>query len=556
MSNVVAFPDAANPMDGFVRQLNISQNTLKGEKTPLNVYREVAQYAECLPIVAMDHLTQTDNQIHFAGTFEGAAALCSKFIVHDCPQLSQFGGAFFDGHAVIVSQSELNTQMSKGEDSVCAWLRDGCAACAAQALGLERPTNWMYVDSKRLRPVMEALGATQWDANPPQDAYRYASAIEKLSGNVPVFNVPVCVLDGATNKQWGTVLSAWDEFHTSAEWNILRTNKAGPREIGRLLGKTLNPVTWSMLDERFVHLLVRTFSEGLNGLNEDDKIAIARPAAEAFTTKKRIVSMVNALSTFSNEIVTMQRRESNQTWHNMLARCHYAQFLDSKDPADQIVALATYINCAIGNPDQLKQLLMDKVSLHSYTKQQMNILAQYQPQTLQHIDLPNPDDGTMVYNLLEAMLCVVNPPSDKDISSSEYLTLLTTLTEKGWAGFNVNLTSVSTQDTWVKLVMLMEIKGKSAEDHLPSLIAAAQQYNPHFASELCAALMRNTHSTPTTVQTVIEAGVNWNHVCNEKSLAEWVFANPNMPLPIKTQARRALQETGLGENIVPFAKNK
>lgn len=68
--------------------------------------------------------------------------------------------------------------------------------------------------------------------------------------------------------------------------------------------------------------------------------------------------------------------------------------------------------------------------------------------------------------------------------------------------------------------------------------------------------MNAEYDNSAITQMLIDSGVDWNYTRQEKSLAQLVFTNPHLPLSIKTQARRALQETGLDENIVPFAKNK
>lgn len=165
MNTVVAFPSSTVPLAAFGEYLKISEDTQNGIKNRLNMPSELMEFAYNLPMLAMDELTQTDGVIHLAHTFEGAAALCSLVLVHDNDELAALGGSLFDGHALLVSLSELNTHIEKGVEHMRKWLRDGCGACAAQALGLQRDTLWTHAPVHMVRPIMQKIGVVGWNPN-------------------------------------------------------------------------------------------------------------------------------------------------------------------------------------------------------------------------------------------------------------------------------------------------------------------------------------------------------------------------------------------------------
>lgn len=544
MSIVELFPSTHESLDGFAKHLGISDETQNGAKNPLNVPSELMEFAYNLPMLAMDELTQNDGRIDLAHTFEGAAALCSLVLVHDNPELATLGPALFDGHALLVSLPELNTQMDKGVDHMHTWLRDGCGACAAHALGMQRDTAWTYVSSETLRPIMGKLGVVGWKPNAQQDAHRFASALSQLSA-LDAPNVEACVLDsGVINEEWATVLRAWSDFHTSAEWNALRTQKGGLSEIGRLVGKTINSLQTRILDHRFIQVVVRAFT---NRLTEADKIAVSYAAAQNVENTEQIENIINAMSSITGDTSIAHKHKNEDLWKEMAAHCYYARFLQSGDPADQIAALALYINNFNDDHDGLRKMLLDNVAPHTYTAHHIQILAGHQPQTLLKIDLPAPDDGTLVQHIFGKMAPLELP---------QHMTFFTHLIKTGWGGFNLELTTPANQKGWLELLVLSNWYGEPGLQHLPDLFAAANTHAPHFTTQLCSLLMNGEYDNLPITQMLIDAGVDWNGIWREKSLAQLVFANPNIPLSIKTQARRALQESGLSENVVPFTRKQ
>lgn len=571
MNNVIAFPSATPVsvevpvplMDVLLKKLEVSAS--KEDNNPLNLPYEMLMHARTLPIIAMDAMCQTDGYIHFAYTFEGAAALCTRLMVHNNKDLAAFGGAIFDGHGLLVSFDELKKQFSNHWYDARQWLREGCGACAAQALGVQRDpsTQWTYVDPEQLRPIMSApeMAFVSWQPNPAQDSYRYTTAIEKLSGGlVGQFpSAPEVALDsGSINKQWATVLTAWDQFHNSKEWNAIRTQKCGNPEIGRLLGKTLDSITLPSLQERFVHLLVREFA---GPLNDHDRIQIVKSAITPnVTSKSNIASMVNAISTLMSPTKVLQEQEIEHAWHKIVALSWYARYTQSQDLADLMVASAVQMS---GNEDkdgkEILQRMMDECfQSHSYSPDQLNALSQYAPRAFYNKNvLTTPDDGTTVFNMLKQMKCLALTPREHSfqLQAHEFIPMITECVKNGWGGYNLDTTNGANQLNWTRLITLSK-SYQAYADQLPDLLAAAHTHNPDFASDLCAALMNAQYDDSTVTQILIDSGVNWEQQCKGKSLAQLVFANEHMPLSIKTQARRALQETGLAENIVPFTKKQ
>lgn len=559
MNTVVAFPSSTVSLDVFAQHLKISHETKSGIKNLLNMPGELMEFAYNLPILAMDELTQNDGRIDLAYTFEGAAALCSLVLVHDNEELAALGGALFDGHALLISLPELNTQLEKGVEHMQRWLRDGCGACAAQALGLQRDTSWTYAPVQKVRPIMQKNGVVGWSPNAQQDAYRFASAISQLSGGLDAPNVPSCVLDsGVANEEWASVLRAWEQFHSSKEWNAIRTQKAGLSEIGRLLGKTINSLETRILDHRFIQVVVRAFT---NRLTEADKIAVSYSAAENVDNTEQIENIISAMGSITGDTSITHEQQHEDLWKEMTAHCCYARFLQNGNLADLIAGLALYIDDFKHDHDVLRKALLDNVGQHTYTQHHIEILARYQPHTLLKIDLPTPDDGTVVQCMFEKMSDVAFASVDVvksalKITVPDYFTLLTGLVEQGWGGFNLDLGLLNNQKVWLRFLNLSRAKGEPATKHLPALFAAANTHAPHFSTHLCAILMNAEYDNSAITQMLIDSGVDWNYTRQQKSLAQLMFANPNMPLPIKTQARRALQENGLPENVIPFARKQ
>jgi len=570
MSNIVHLSSSHGPveipvplMDVLAQKLNVSPE--RPQITALGLPHDFIQSARQLPVIAMDPMCQTDDQIHFAYTFEGAAALGARIIVHNRADLAAFGGAIFDGHILLVSFDELKTQFNKHYYDARQWLREGCGACAAHALGLEREkSEWTYVDPEQLRPIMSApeMDFVFWKPDRAQDAYRYTSALEKLSGGLAGKYPPhsATPLDsGSANVHWNSVLKAWDEFHASKEWNILRTQKAGNPEIGRLLGQTLTSLTSPCLQERFVHLLVRGFSQPLS---VQDKVQIIKSAKASHNdiTKGDIESMVNALSGLSSPVEVIQKNEIEHAWHKVLSKSWVTRYEQSQDQGDLMVAAAIQMS---GKEDKdgkaiLSRLMDDHFQSHSYTTEQLNALSQYAPRAFYnpHV-LSSPDDGATVYNMLKQMKCLVLTPREHSfqLQAHEFIPMIAQCVKNGWGGYNMDIRNEANQINWGKLVTLTTIHNDNTHQ-LPELFAAANSHNPDFASDLCACLMNANYEKSEVTQMLIDSGVNWEQQWGGKSLAQLVFANPHMPLSIKTQARRALQETGLDDNIVPFAKKK
>lgn len=559
--SIVNFPSSVDPMAVLLKKLNVAPSP--DDNNALNLPYSMLVHSRALPIIAMDAMCQTDDNIHFAYTFEGAAALCTRLMVHNNPDLAALGGAIFDGHGLLVSFDELKKQFSTNWYDARQWLREGCGACAAQALGAQRDPSphWTYVSSEQLRPILdtEEMGFILWRPNAQQDAYRYTTAIEKLSGGlVGKFpSAPEVALDsGSVNKQWATVLSAWDHFHNSKEWNAIRTQKSGNSEIGRLLGKTLDAITFPSLQERFVHLVVREFAQTLS---TQDCIQIVKSAITPnVTTKGDIASMVNAISSITSPIAVTQQQEIEHAWHKIVALSWYARYTQSQDPADVMVASAIQMS---GNEDKegkeiLQRMMDDHFQSHSYSQDQLNALSQYAPRAFYNKNVLNtPDDGATVYNMLKQMKCLVLTPREHSfqLQAHEFIPMITQCVKNGWGGYNLDIRNQANQINWGKLVTLTTLHNDNTHQ-LPELFAAANSHNPDFASDLCACLMSANYEKSEVIQMLIDSGVNWEQQWGGKSLAQLVFANPNMPLSIKTQARRALQETGLDDNIVPFAK--
>lgn len=544
-------------IEDFTKTLNLTSLTLEGKKNRVNTWREIVRSGYALPVMAMDEMTDIEGQTYFASTFEGAAALSTVLTVHDNPDLSAFGSAFFDGHMLWVSLPEL-TKQSLSEVDMVQWLRDGCGACAAHALGIERETSWTYVDPKDLTPILRGLDVNEtfWNPNPAQDAYRYSSALEKLCSplqeSIPV--VQPCVLDsGVVNQEWATVLSAWDTFHASKEWNTRRTNKSGALEVGRLLGNVLNTVEADNMQEHFVRLVVRAFSPDMT---EDEKIRAAKVAAKAVETKQQVMSIVNALSTSNMDERLAKKIASEDVHRTLLKYIWYGRYLDSNDQRDLMVSVAISIKDASG---EMERKLSDYLATASgvYTSEQLNILTQYQTFVLRKID-GETNDGSVVKNLLSDSLCVKRPSNKPlQLSPLEHVQTLVRWVDKHGLGFNSDFNNKQISDSWNYLMYCMdESEDQRVREMFPALVKAGQKHDINFPSNLCAVLMEaNVFNNP-MVDCLFENGANWNYKLHEKTLAQLVSEEACANFTLKTQARRALQENGLPENVIPFARKQ
>ena len=350
MTNIIPLHPVKKPsssilMDDFVALLKLEESTVRGEKSRTNVWKDVIFNAYSLPVLAMDPLCVHNEKIYFASTFEGAAALCTQIFVHDLPQLSAFGPALYDGHMLYVSLSEFNARIIN-KNSCAQWLRDGCGAIAAHALGMVRETQWVHVDAQKVREIMHApqIDVSWWDANPHRDAYRYFSAIKHmcapLEENIP--EISPCDLNaGVVNQEWQSALNAWNAFHQSSEWNTRLTQKSGFREAGRLLGNILKTIEQENLEERFIQLAMRTFTPYLS---QDENLKVAPIAAKVVNTKQKITRLVQGLTTISKALERAHLWQNKTVWHQALAYSLYGRCLADGVPHNLALAGAAYIH--------------------------------------------------------------------------------------------------------------------------------------------------------------------------------------------------------------------
>lgn len=539
----------------FEQTLDLSDLTLAGQKNRLNTWSEISNCGYTLPIMAMDNMTNIDGQCYFASTFEGAAALSTLLTVHDHPEISALGPAIFDGHVLWLSLPEL-VKRSFNEMEMVAFLRDGCGACAAHALGIERPTSWTYVDPERLRPIVDAMdvGNDIWAPNPAQDAYRYASALQHLCA--PLQDIPIIeqsVLDsGVVNQEWGSVLNAWNTFHTSKEWNTRLAQKSGATEVGRLLGNLLNMVESPNTQELFVQLVVRTFTFGMS---QDEKIQVIKTADNIVEQQEQIESIVNALSTSNQSNCFAQTLAGSRVRQNMLKYIWYGRYLNSNDERDLMVSVATSVT---GSPKDMKSELATLLATASgiYSADQIDILTQYHTAVLQKID-SEPDDGQLVKNILcDFRYISVARDEPWRLSALEHMQTLVRLIDERGLGFNANFDVKQTSDLWSMLMhQINKISDKDVTALFSNLIRAGQKHDDHFASHLCAVLLKKNTFNTEMVNCLFEHGADWNYAPHDKTLAQLILEKSSTTLALKTQARR-ICESRLGENVTVFVRKK
>lgn len=548
-------------LDDFIELLKLDELTVKGEKGRVKTWKDISLNSLHLTTLAMDPISVHNDQMYFASTFEGAAALCTQILVHDIPELSAFGATLYDGHMLYVSLSEFNTRINN-KNACTQWLRNGCGANAAYALGMEYETQWTAVDPQNVREILHApeIDLFWWHADPQHDAYRYFSAIQQLCAPLDkdVPHVETCDLSkGYLNEEWQSVLNAWNAFHQSSAWNTRLTQKDGIQTAGRLLGEMLNTITQQNLEERFIQLVLRTFTPHLDN---DEAVKIAPVVAEILKTKRQIMRLVDGLVAINKPLEYAHDYQNTNIWRTSLTYAWYGRFLDTQDQRDQAIALAAAISSSGKNENQFRALL-NSLDCTTFTHEQLNVLSQ----TEAHVVPWNQytaDNGMVLNNLLSDYKYLLAQRKDTTtFTPSNYMQNIIDLIDNGWLGFNSDLKIPQVQKMWTDAFMMTE-QGYSDDPDVakkvPLLLSTTQRQAPDFASHLFISLLHHKNysllMTARTTKMLFDAGANWNTALYEKTLAQEVVDCDHMPITLKIEARRAIQEHNRNKTVVQLVK--
>lgn len=548
-------------LNDFVELLKLDPLTVQGKKGRAKTWKEIPLNSLYLTTLAMDPISVHEDKMYFASTFEGAAALCTQVLVHDIPELSVFGATLYDGHMLYVSLSEFNTRINN-KNSCTQWLREGCGANAAHALGMQYQTQWTAVDPQNVRKILRSseVDFIWWDADPQQDAYRYFSAITQLCAPLDqdIVHINVSELNkGFSNEEWQSVLNAWSAFHQSSEWNARLIKKDGIEVAARLLGDMLNTITQENLEERFIQLILRTFTPDLE---EDEKVKIAPVVATILNTKEKIKNLIEGLIAVNKPLDYAHELQRNHVWRTSLAYTWYGRFLDSKDDRDQAVALAAYASLS-GKMDQFR-VLLNSLNRSNFSHEHLNVLSQTAPQVIPWNHYTNPDDGSVVNNLLTDYKYLLAQCKDSAaLNPSDHMQNIIDLIESGWVGFNTDLKNPQVQKMWMDAFMMTHL-GYSDDPEVvkkvPMLLSATQRQAPDFASHLFISLLHHKNysllMTPRTTKMLFDAGANWSTALHEKTLAQEVVECDYMPMVLKIEARRAILEHNRNKIVVQLLK--
>ena len=285
----------------------------------------------------------------WASDVDGGAAVVSRAIVHNDPELTALGPqGFVDGHVLFVPLQALTERLADVGAST-AWMRDGASACARVALGQPVPPGFGWAQATR-EQVAQALASRfvvpsdDWAHAPDQDAWRYASAVQACA-TVYETRSP---LTGAARRTPPVPLTAGSANRAAHAW---AEAWSAPSGWSSLAGRPLDASRWCARAAALVNTLDRPMAQRRlvrhllmgRGTAADDALAMAAamvaaspdPAHDSLAIDvvgSYLDAGIDAATAWSIEVEHVTRRLVSERW--------WAHGLDHGNVADRWVAMA------------------------------------------------------------------------------------------------------------------------------------------------------------------------------------------------------------------------
>ena len=521
MTNILSFPTAKS---STWKLLEEGLQATSDPKGALNVHAEVSKIGRLLPSLACDPLPTNEHgvPVSLASTFTGAAALCSRVLVHDLPALNPLG-CVTDGHVLWVPQNQLPDLLRKSEDDLVAWAQDGVTLCANIALGREQyPTYWNAIAPQQLRALLQHTPHVfeQWAPHPAQDRARYQSAL-RLCG-VEEHAVETVWDSGEANAAWGEILRTLETTRAHQQWTNQRVAVKGAPEIGKVVAGLTHQLEGALLKRA----LWTALSQMCPAMDEQQLNSIFLAAADHLNSDNDVDTVMGILVEWQVECDNYRENgkmdslgaDHSETRQHMLHRLSYAQWKDHPTPSNQLMTLVT----APQHQDECSKEALKLCARVPLSSQEIVDLAHLAPQLLlEAFSTSTPPPTADLFMVVAASF--VNHPWEHSNNCAPFANTLIALLEKGWAKNATDLAADTEWDgsdeqidrglSW--MFMIEDLAGhdedqtrNALEAHWPRLVDAALSLNPNFATQLLWLLCEHEPVPALVYETLIAKGAN------------------------------------------------
>lgn len=575
MTNIVAFPCAKSSV------WKLLENDLHASTEPkgvLNVYSEVSTIGRLLPGLACDPLTIAANEhgvkVDLASTFIGAAALCSRVVVHDIAALNELG-CVVDGHVLWVPQQFLREQLRKSEEDMVAWMQDGVSLCANTALGRTFVSSqWTVVKPEDMRVVLQQVSSEvfeYWAPNSAQDRARYQSALQYCG--VEQHTVDARWDSGDANVVWNDIFHTLETTRNHQQWTNQRASLKGTAEIGKLLARLANELEGSLLKRT----MWATLSQVCPAMDDQQMRSIFSALVENTFEDTDTYTVMSALVDWVVKCEMDQQMgktsaldtSHSETCQQILNRLCYAQWKDQPTASNQLMALAT----ATKHIEECTKEALKLCARINFTSQDIVDLSKVAPQLLLEafkISTPAPISDIFV-PVAESL--GLKKTWDNSNNCAQFANTLLALMDKGWAKDAADLDpkhmwegtdeQINRGLSWVLMVEELAFEdemesSKALATQWPRLVDAALKLNSNFATQALW-LFSQENDVPTIVyETLISKGADLRAPVafgpTEATLGEAVLRKTDS-LPLKAVIRRELAQDKFGaSNVVGITR--
>lgn len=577
MTNIVAFPTAKS---STWKRLEDDLHASSDPKGILNVHAEVSKIGRLLPSLACDPLTISAHEqgisVAPASTFTGAAALCSRVVVHDLPTLNDLG-CVADGHMLWVPQNYVREILRKSQEDVVAWMQEGVSLCANMALGRDfQSTHWNAVTTERMRVLLQDMPDVleHWAPDPTQDRARYQSALNYCGveqHSIKQHNIEQQWNSGDANVVWGEILNTLETTRNHQQWTNQRVAMKGVTEIGKLLAQLANELEGSLLKRT----IWTTLSHVCPAMDHQQLKSIFSAVVDNTFADSDVNTVMDALVSWQvacdlyQEHGTVRALDANhsETCREILNRVWYAQWKDQPTPSNQLMALAT----ATRHEEECSNEALKLCGRINFSSQDIVDLAHAAPQLLlEALKSSNPHPTSDIFKVVADN---VLKSWDHSKNCAQFANTLIALIDKGWATHSTDLDPKYMWEgtneqmdrglSWVGVVEELAFQdecenSKALATQWPRLIDAALKHNPKFATQALWLLCEHNDIPSVVYETLINKGADLHAVVafgpTEAVLGEAVLRKTDS-LPLKALIRRQLSDEKFGAtNVVGITR--
>ena len=572
MTNVTFIAPNTQKLQKRIENPSTLKRVREGVKNSFGVWDPWQDMAYDVMALALDPVSENNQKMWFASTWEGAAAQASSVFVHDIPELSALGPCITDGHALLVSRDEMERRLLN-QSQLRNWLREGAGLCAALALPqlapAQHPVSWTAISPDQVTSILATQPQSTrllecYSPNPSQDAWRYASAITFLcQPNDTWFeqasSVPDIELNSSwANHDWKESLLPIMELQNSFVWRHREFKNPTTDDLYRFLTLIQKNDLPSFMETRLMsHVLAWN-----PDIPQEQRIEVAKKcASDKNITRQQIANLVDALSGYSLNPNQRLRSQFDHALFDVFRQYYALSNTLSPTPTARLMTWVSYLEKVSGDEKQdvIKIIVRDAAHCGPYTHQELGLIAQKVPAAIQAAIRATPNVGPVIVtdpltgNASDLFGVAVNymhhiDDVDSGFTSSSYVNMLVDLLHSNQASISVNPDPDDVFGAWDMLKLRMDASSKDHINNWKKIVSAAQSQNPQFATQLlgCWSLCHSCAPAPYMLETLIDQGADLlaNHPYNDippESIASFLLGWCQTP-SIRLKAQRVLKE--------------